>query len=82
MFKLIDLQIGSFAIVKEVESQNCNFPMNIHGILRVMYIHKKYVAVLLPNNASEELEQSGELETLKKKAIELTEEAVADEISL
>lgn len=79
MFTLIDLSIGSFAIVKEVEARPNAFPINIHGFIKVMNINENMVALLLPNQASEELIQSGEVETLKKKALEMTEEAVADE---
>ena len=79
MFKLIDLSIGSFAIVKEGESRTNTFPMNVHGFIKVMNIQKNLVAILLPGEVSDELKQSGEVEALKKKALEEAEEAVADE---
>lgn len=79
MFALIDLSIGSFAIVKEVEARPNTFPMNVHGFINVVSVQENMAAVLLPPQASDELIQSGEVEALKKKALELTEEAIADE---
>lgn len=81
MFKLIDLSIGSFVIVKDKESRPDTFPLTIHGFIKVMNIKEKLVAVVHPSKVSVELEQSGELEELKKKALEETEEAIADEFS-
>ena len=82
MFELIELTIGSFIIVKANDFQDCKFPINVHGILNVVEVNQdKYVAILVKGNISNELANSNELEELKKKAIELTEESIADEFS-
>ena len=79
MFKLVDLAIGLFAIVKASE-EDSKMPMTAHGFIKVSdRIAKEYVAILLNGKMSKELEASNEAESLKEKAIELTEEAVADE---
>ena len=79
MFELIELSIGSFGIVKSSDVPNEDFPIHVHGILKVIQHEYEYVALLIKNKASAELIQSNELENLKKEAIELTEEAIADE---
>ena len=76
MFRLIELSIGSFAIVKEDECGG--MPMKMHGFIRVFENKGKYVAHT-PCDISEMLKESGEIEVLKAEAIEATEEAVADE---
>lgn len=81
MFKLVDLAIGVFAIVKTSDGDS-KMPMTAHGFIQVCdRIEKDYVAILLNGEMSKELEASNEVESLKKEAIELTEEAVADEFS-
>lgn len=79
MFGLIELSIGSFIIVKSSDVKNEDFPINVHGILEVIESEDKYVTLLKKGKASAELIQSNELEELKKEAIELTEDAIADE---
>ena len=80
MFKLVDLAIGLFAIVKS--SDGDSMPMTAHGFIQVIdhnITKGNYVAILLNGAMSKELETSNEVEPLKREAIELTEEAVADE---
>lgn len=81
MFKLADLAIGLFAIVKASDGDS-KMPMTVHGFIQVSdRTAKDYVAILLNGEMSKELQASNEVESLKKEAIELTEEAVADEFS-
>ena len=71
MFKLIELTVGFFAIVKTKDS-NSALPITAHGFIQVSDpIEKKCVAVLI--KSSKELEASNELKFLKKQAIEITE---------
>lgn len=79
MFGLIELSIGSFIIVKSSDIKNEDFPINVHGILEVVEREDEYVTLLVKGKVSAELLESNELEDLKKNAIELTEEAIADE---
>ncbi len=81
MFELVELTLGSFIIVKANDSAIDNFPINVHGILKVVEKGDTYVALLVKGKSSNELTKSNELENLKKKAIELTKEAIADEFS-
>ena len=76
MFKLVELTIGSF-----LDFENHKFPVNVHGILKVVELNEAYVALLVKDNVSDELTNSDELEELKLKAIELTQEVIADEFS-
>ena len=77
MFRLIELSIGNFAIVKKEESEA--MPINVHGFIHVLeYPRGKYKAYSLPN-ISKLLKESGEMEALKAEALETTEEAVAEE---
>lgn len=81
MFKLVDLAIGLFAIVKASE-RDSEMPITAHGFIQVSNgSTREYVAILLQEKMSKELEASNEVESLKKEAIQLTEEAVADEFS-
>lgn len=81
MFKLVDLTIGLFAIVRTSEGDS-KMPMSAHGFIQVSdCMAKEYVAILLNGKMSKELEASNEVESLKREAIELTQEAVADEFS-
>jgi len=71
MFKLIELTIGFFVIVKTKDG-NFTMPITAHGFIQVSDpIEKKCVAILI--KGSKELEASNELEFLKKQAIEITE---------
>ena len=81
MFELVEVTIGSFIIVKSKDFENDKFPVNVHGILNVIELIEEYEALLVKDNISNELANSNELENLKKKAIELTKEAIADEFS-
>lgn len=81
MFELVELTIGAFIIVKSEDFEDQKFPVNVHGVLNVIELKENYVALLVKGNISNELANSNELEDLKKKAIELTKEAIADEFS-
>lgn len=82
MFKLIELTIGSFIIVKANDFEDQKFPVNVHGVLNVVEVNEnKYVALLVKGNISNELANSNELEELKNKAIELTDEVLSEEFS-
>jgi len=81
MFELVELTIGSFIIVKSKEFETQKFPINVHAVLNVIEQKENYMALLVKGNISNELANSNELEDLKKKAIELTEEALAEEFS-
>lgn len=80
MFKLVELSIGYFAIVKSyVETDT--MPINIQGFIQVIENKvngMQYEAVSL-KGLSKELIDSGEIEALKNEAIEQTKEAIADE---
>ena len=78
MFKLVELSIGWFAIVK-ANDETSDMPINAHGFIQVCDNFDEEYFALLPKGTSKELLESGEIEALKKEAIELTEEAVADE---
>lgn len=78
LFKLIELQLGYFAIVKAEESYD--MPITVHGHL-ITYDCSDVeggTAILANGEMSKELKESNELEMLIKEAIELTVEAVAD----
>ena len=77
MFKLLPLSIGYFAIVK-VYTEGSVFPLNVHGVIRVIYADMKYHSILA-KGMSKELLESDEIEFLKREAIEQTQEEVADE---
>lgn len=76
-FKLVELSIGYFAIVK-ANVETSVMPINVHGVIKVTDKITKYNSILL-REVSKELLESGEIESLKREAIEETEEAVADE---
>ena len=77
MFRLIEVSIGSFAIVKEDES--IVMPIEVHGFIHVIeYPKGKIKAYALPN-ISNFLKESGEIEELKEEALETTMESVAEE---
>lgn len=79
MFKLIDLAIGLFAIVKTSE-ETSDMPIIAHGFIKVSdCIASERTAILL--KMSNELAESSEVEFLKREAIKLTEDAIADEFS-
>ena len=78
LFKLAEISIGYFAIV-EADEDTEKFPYKVHGFLTVLETNKHSYYVLLRKGCSDELKQSGEIESLKESAIELTEEAIADE---
>lgn len=77
MFKIIDLSIGLFAIVK-AEEKELALPINVHALIEVSLVNGKYEALLLQGKMSKELKESNEVEKLKREAIELTEEYVGD----
>ena len=80
MFKLVQLSIAYFAIVKtNVETDT--MPINVHGFIKVFESTCggfEYETILL-KGLSKELIDSGEIEALKNEAIEQTKEAIADE---
>lgn len=79
MFKLMWWTVDTYAIVKASDGDS-KMPITAHGFIQVSdRIAEDYVAILLNCEISKELEESNEVESLKKEAIELTEEAVADE---
>lgn len=78
MFKLVELSIGLFAIVK-ASDEDAKMPITAHGFIQVSDRVAECIAFLLHEKMSSELEASNELESLKEQAIELTEEAVDDE---
>lgn len=87
MFKLIQLGLEFFAIVKANE-ESYDMPITTHGFINVCncadYIDNrnftfKYTAILVNGLMSKELKESNELDALKKEAMELFEEAVDEE---
>ena len=79
MFKLAELSLGYFAIIEENDELSV-MPVKVHGMMCVTNINKKYNTDLLIG-VSKELLESGEIESLKREAIEQTEEAVEDEFT-
>ena len=80
MFKLIDLTIGSFAIVKASGNEGNSFPIIVHGFIQVVDDGKgNYIAVSQADKMSDELIKSNEVENLKEEAIKRTIEDIADE---
>ena len=79
MFKLLDIFIGSFAIVKA--SADMKMPVEVHGFIRVISNddESKYLAFVVDNKMSKELIESEEIEFLKAEAIHRTQESVYDE---
>lgn len=74
MFKLINLTIGLFAIVKATE-QDCEMPITAHGFIQIIFDdrEKARVAYLLPGKMSQELEESKEIRYLKDEALRLSQ---------
>ncbi len=71
MFKLIQLTVGFFAIVKASEEES-TMPINAHGFIQVSEPNaKKCVAIIIKMSA--ELAKSNELKFLKERATEITE---------
>ena len=71
MFKLIELTVGFFAIVKASDGDS-TMPITAHGFIQVSDpIEKKCVAILV--TATEELARSSELKSLKEQAVMITE---------
>ncbi len=83
LFKLIQIAIGVFAIVKASDAENKEFPINVHGFIRIVdsVESDKFNAVCNTNMISEDLSKSKEIDKLKEEAIAITGEAVADEFS-
>lgn len=77
MFRLIELSVGNFAIVKEDESRA--MPINVHGFIHVIEYPKDTIKAYALPNISTILKESGEIEVLKAEALETTEESVAYE---
>ena len=81
MFKLFELSIGDFAIVKE-GTNTSKMPMQVHGYIRMIKEEKDgYIPIVVKNMMSKELIESEEIEFLKVDAVRITEEDVADEYS-
>lgn len=86
MFKLFELSVSLFAVVKADEDTS-RLPITAHGFIQVSDLSailpdfKWPAASLIDLKMSEELKESGELESLKEQALELSKEAVADEFS-
>lgn len=78
MFKLVELYLGNFAVVKENVNMS-DMPVVIHGLIRVDENSNNEFFTNFPNGVSKELLESNELDNLRREAIELTEEAIADE---
>lgn len=81
-FKLFELSIGHFAVIKS-DVETVRMPINVYGFIIVfmdnMIDNCKYKAIMESNWVSDELEASNEIERLKQEAILITIEAVADE---
>lgn len=79
LFKLLDINIGSFAIIKTDDEFISKMPISVHGFVVVFkrVDADNYCAII--ENISDELYASGEWNRLKEEAIAMTEEAVADE---
>lgn len=78
MFKLVDVSIGLFMVVRENASMY-NMPIDVHGFIRVDENSYNELFTNFPYGMSKELLESNELDNLRKEAIEMTREAVADE---
>ncbi len=78
LFKLFELSIGSYAVV-EADENTSSFPFKIHGFITVIQLKDNSYYVFLRKDGSNELMVSGEVDALKELAVQLTEEAVADE---
>lgn len=71
MFKLVEIFRGLFAVVK-TNNEEPKFPINAHAFIEVTNRTSNMKAILLKGKMSQELSDSGELENLKREAIELT----------
>lgn len=81
LFKLIDLSIGSFAVVKASNGESDAFPINVHGFIQVVNSGEgKYISILRADRASEELVQSNEVKNLKKEAVKRTIEEISGKL--
>ncbi len=78
MFKLIEIFTGLFAVVK-ANKEESKFPVNAHAFLEVINRNSDMKVIVLKGKMSQELSDSGELESLKKEAIELTKETLYGE---
>ena len=77
MFKLVELNIGSFVVVKE-NANISEMPVNIHGIIQVEeHLNDEYFTNF-PYGMSKELLESNEVAALRKEAIDITIENIAD----
>lgn len=78
MFKLLNLSISYFAIVKTEEK--LNMPISVHGFIQVIFTDSyEFFALIEKDMMSKELIESGEIDSLKEKAIDLTKETVDEE---
>ena len=80
LFKLHELSLGNFAVC-EANENTSQYPIKIHGFITVIQTQpNSSYYVYINKDCSNELKLSGEIEALKKTAVSITEEAVADEL--
>ena len=78
MFKLKDLALSFFAIVKEDETVEKGNPFLAYGFVHVLDCDAE---IAMESEISDELRESGELDELILEAIQLTREYIDEEFA-
>ena len=82
LFKLMNLTVGSFAIISANDEEKGTFPVNVHGFIQVINNgNGKFLPIMRADMVSAELAQSNEVDELKKQAVEKTINDIADAYS-